>query len=91
MEKEKAETLVTAALSNNETNVLSHQELKLKLKNLKPVTTHTDAVRHRVCGEITKVEMSDQVGREVVVSLYAEDSKDDPTVKPPPTKMQTLL
>ena len=47
------------------------------------ITTHTDVARHRVCGEIAKVEKSDQVGGEVVVNIYVEDSKDDPTVKPP--------
>ena len=48
-----------------------------------------DAARPRVCGEIAKVEKSDQVG-EVVVNLYVEDSKVDPTIKPPPTKKSRL-
>ena len=90
VEKEKAEKLVTAALSNNETNGLSHQELKAEAQESKTtVTTHTDAARPRVCGEIAKIEKSDQVG-DVVVNLYVEDSKDDPTVKPPPMKKSRL-
>ena len=90
VEKEKSEKLVTAALSNNETNGLSHQELKAEAQESKTtVTTHADAARPRVCGEIAKVENSDQVG-EVVVNLYVEDLKDDPTVKLPPTKKSRL-
>ena len=88
VEKEKAEKMVTAALSNNETNGLSHQELKAEAQESKTtVTTHSDAARLWVCGEIAK--KSDQVG-EVVVNLYVEDSKDNPTVKPPPMKKSRL-
>ena len=47
-------------------------------------TAKTDSVR--VCGEIPKGEKSHEVDGEVVVNLYVEDSEDDSTVKPPPTK-----
>ena len=40
----------------------------------------------RVCGEIPKGDKSDEVNGEVVVNLHVEDSEDDSTVKPPPTK-----
>ena len=46
--------------------------------------------RLKVCGEITKVEKSDQVGGEVVVNVYAENLKNGPTIKPPPMKKSRL-
>ena len=51
VEKEKAEKLVTAYLSNNETNGLSHQELKAEAQDETTVTTHTDVARPKICGE----------------------------------------
>ena len=89
-EKEKAEKLVIAALSDNENNGPSHQELKAEAQESEATarTTHTNSVR--VCGEIDKGDKSDQVGGEVVVNLHVEDSDDDSTTKPPPTQKSRL-
>ena len=86
-EKKKAEKLVIAAPSDNETNGPSHQELKAEARESETTAQtdmHTNLVR--VCGEITKGDKSDQVGGKVVVNLHVEDSEDDSTIKPPPTK-----
>jgi len=85
VEKEKAEKLVIAALSSNETNDLPHQELKAGAQE--PETTPTNA--GRICGEIAKLEKPDQVGGEVVVKV--EDLENDLSVKPPPTKKADLI
>ena len=81
MEKEKAEKLVIAALSYNETDGLPHQELKVE-----PETTNTNA--ERICGEIAiKVEKPDQVGGEV---MNVENLENESSVGLPPTKKSRL-
>ena len=74
VEKEKAKKLVIAALSDNETDGLPHQELTAEPES--------------VCGEITmKVEKPDQVGKEV---MNVEDLKNESSIDPPPTKKSRL-